>query len=379
MSAARLRAAGALAALALAALPAAASAHPGVYTLTATTAPAGVTYPTTAGLGSETQYAIANDGWALGLRETNGLAGSGGMINYKTMPGTWRVGMTSAQKLHFPAAQTGVQAHATCQGVAALQDDATVLAWQSADPFYAYIPWQKTSASLGDVPDKWIPVVKAATGVDLSTLTTVGDFTAACAGLGGTYVPADVSSNISSANVAAATAPLNAQIATLQSQLGTALAKITRLEGDNATLAAGKAASDQAAASAANGQAAADGRATEAEAARLAQAGRPLTMKLATRSFPADRAVAMVTGPAGTTVTVTGQIRVGPAATLGLSSRVVARATTTIDASGAALVTLRPSKLAVRALRAHGAAATPVTVIADSGASIATASATITR
>ena len=379
MSAARLRAAGVLAALALAALPAAASAHPGVYTLTATTAPAGVTYPTTAGLGSEKQYAIANDGWALALRETNGLADAGGMINYKAMPGTWRVTMTSAEKLHYAPAQTGAQPHATCAGVAALEDDATILAWQAADPFYAYIPWQSTSATLGDVPSKWIPVVTAATGVDLSTLQTVGDFTAACAGLGGTYRPADIGANISSANVAAATAPLNAQVTAFQSQLGTALARITSLEDANGGLSAAKVASDQAAATAAAAQATADGKTAQAEATRLAQSGRPLQMTLAAKRFSAGNAVVMLTGPAGTTVTVTGQIRAAPAARLGLSSRVVARATATIDGTGAALLTLKASRLAARALRAHGAAATPVTLIADSGASIATASGTLAR
>ena len=126
--------------------------------------------------------------------------------------------MTSEQKRTYAPAQTGVQAHATCAGVAGLTSSANILGWQGADPFYNYIPWQKTTANLGDDPSKWIPVVKTATGVDLSTLSTVTEFTNACTGLGGAYKAADTPSAIANALVAAAVLPLNTQISGLQAQ-----------------------------------------------------------------------------------------------------------------------------------------------------------------
>ena len=46
-----------------------------------------MTYPDAAALTDQTQYAIANDGYPLALAETNGVS-SGGLINYKTMPGS---------------------------------------------------------------------------------------------------------------------------------------------------------------------------------------------------------------------------------------------------------------------------------------------------
>ena len=61
-------------------------------------------------------------------------------------------------------------------------------------------------------------MVKTATGVDLSTLSTVTEFTNACTGLGGAYKAADTPSAIANALVAAAVLPLNTQISGLQAQ-----------------------------------------------------------------------------------------------------------------------------------------------------------------
>ena len=254
---------GALIALALT-IPATAAAHPGVYTVTPKKAPGGCTFessPIGACLeDNAVQYAIANDGWAAVFTESNGVTGvsgegTAGMLNYKMMPSGFRsgtTGMTAEQKRIFALAQTGVQPHATCSGVAALSSGETILAWQQRsdnDPFYNYIPWQKTSAGLGDEPSKWIPVVEERAGVDLSALNSEAEFIAACGGLGGTFHKADAVSNVTSAQVAAAVAqamaPLEAEVgslltgrSSLQAEIDAWKAKGGALEGDKATLAA---------------------------------------------------------------------------------------------------------------------------------------------
>jgi len=242
---------GACALLALA-LPAAASAHPGVYTVTAKTGPSSCTYENDTPLHegaclttTQTQYAVANDGYAMGFKEDNGISGetaehTGGLLNFKMMPSTYRAGMTAEQKRTYAPAQTGVQPHATCSHVPALASGPNILAWQQRsdnDPFYNYIPWQKTTAGLGDDPAKWIPVVKEATGVDLSALSTEAEFKAACEALnGGTgvYHKADTSSNIVSAQTAAAAkeavAPFEAQVATLSGEKTTLLGENSNLQ-----------------------------------------------------------------------------------------------------------------------------------------------------
>jgi hypothetical protein len=210
-------------------IPATAAAHPGVFEVDATIREASGTcvFPAEDCLTIQPQYAVANDGWAKAFKEDNGIASSGGMINYKAMPGTWRAPMTPVQKLEFPAAQTGLQPHATCTNVAALDAASTVLAWQGPDPFYGYIPWQKASAGLGDEPAEWLPVVEEKTGVDLSTLSTVAEFEAACESLdpGALYVKADTALNsITTAEVAAAVAsatePLQGEISLLTGEKG---------------------------------------------------------------------------------------------------------------------------------------------------------------
>lgn len=245
------------------AIPAAASAHPQVYSLTPKAAPPGCTYessPSGACLVDGAQrYAVANDGYAMTFTE-NGEGGSGGVINYQRMPGAfrkWTGGeMTSEQKRTFALAQTDLQAHATCQGVAALESGPSILAWQGSDPFFDYVPWQKTSAGLGDEPAAWIPVVAEKTGVDLAALSTEAGFKAACEGKGGTYRKADAAANPATNSiadaVAKAAAPLEGEIqsllgtkGSLQAQIDAWRAKGAGLEAANAALSGEKAGLEQ--------------------------------------------------------------------------------------------------------------------------------------
>jgi hypothetical protein len=242
------------------ALPAVASAHPQVYSLTPKKLPTGTctneSDPTGACLeNGAKRYAVANDGYAMSFTE-NGEAASGGVINYQLMPGgfrKWTGGeMSPEQKRTFAPAQTELQAHATCSGVAALESGPTILAWQGSDPFFDYIPWQKTSAGLGDVPAEWIAVVEEKTGVDLAALAGEAEFKAACEGLGGAYRKVDAASNPATNSIADAVekaiAPLEAEIgallgakSSLQAQIDAWSAKGQGLEAANAALIGEKA------------------------------------------------------------------------------------------------------------------------------------------
>ena len=60
--------------------------------------------------------------------------------------------MTGLEWLNYTNIQTGIQTHATCQNVPALNTDANAQAVQEffganpvGDPFWNYVPWQKTS------------------------------------------------------------------------------------------------------------------------------------------------------------------------------------------------------------------------------------------
>jgi len=385
--------------IAVLAVPAAAAAHPGVYAVTAKVA-TGQTYVggDTAGasLTSQTQYAIANDGYPLGLTEGNGVTGvqpdgTAGMVNYKAMPGTWRAGMTAEQKRTYPGAQTDVQPHATCV-TPALATSTAVLAWQGPDPFYNYVPFQKAAVGLGDDPAKWIPVVQAATGVDLAAIATVdpskpvndavntAPFKAACEALPGpgVYHKADASSSIATALIADVKAPLQTQITTLTDQ-------VAALQTETTTLGAAKAAADQAAATAEVARAAARDEATtaqneaaKAEAARRALEDRPLELSLAAKTFAAGSGVALATGRTGTAVKVTVTLSPAAAKKLGVASRTVSSKTASLNGQGAALVVLAPSKAVIKALtKKQGRFA--VTVTATAGGVAKTASASLTR
>ncbi|WP_354700160.1 hypothetical protein DSM112329_00424 [Paraconexibacter sp. AEG42_29] len=365
------RLAGAALAAAVLAVPAAASAHPGIFTLDAKIVrPGAPTPPTVADAITQRQYAILNDGYVTVLRESNGITDTakaavpasgnepaqpatvagGGMLNYKLLPGAIRANTAAfpdkASWLAYLPARSDVQAHATCANVPALESTPNILAWQN-DPFYRYIPWQKTSAGIADEPAKWIPVVKTATGVDLSTLTSVDDFTKACTALGGTYAPADATvtlpPNASSASIADAVAPVTA-------------AKVAA----------------EAAADAANARAAAAETARAAAVAdvqRLQLAATPLRLTLTApptlKTLPTAGVPVRVTGAPLTVVRVRLLTTDAKAKALKLKSRVFATATVTLDATGASARTLKPTAAAGRAIqRGKGSLALTVDAVA---------------
>ncbi len=227
--------AGALTAAAALALPATALAHPTVYESTAKVLPAGPVPPTQGGLLPQTRYLVTNHGFSYVLRESNN-ATDHGVMNYAAVPGAYRnqpgfESVPGTRTRLLKEADTGAQAHATCRGVAKLDNEAAILAWQGADPFYNYVPFQKTSAGLEDDPAAWIPVVKTLTGVDLETQ----DPAAACAALSGIYTPADemqtTTAALNSGYLEHETAPLNAQIATLTKAVTDADAARATLQG----------------------------------------------------------------------------------------------------------------------------------------------------
>ena len=296
------------------------------------------------------------------------------MLNLKVLPGAYRAApMPPAAWITYPAAWTGLQPHATCTGVAALDDPANILTSKTGDPFYGYIPWQKTSAGLGDNPARWIPAVKTITngmpgapigGVDLSTLSTVAEFTAACSAIGGTYFPADTRTNTASALVSDAVAPLQAQITDLNAQ-------IAALTAARDAAVAAKASADAATATAQTAQQAAEDKLATAEAARvaaeqsavaeraakmaaLADASR-LLLQTRTLTLSIDNPVNLdgsntvkVSGPALAPVLVRLVLTQAATAKLKLKSRVLASAKGTIGPEGTTSVTLAIAKKSLR-------------------------------
>ena len=194
----------AVAALALA-LPAGAFAHGSVWETDAritNSASSPVPDPCSS-TNTRKSYAISNHGFTMALNETN-CAVDKGMLNYKKLPSSYRATLSLAA--YLAAGDTPAQPHATCRQGSGVVDQlwgttagtSAITAWQTittntagGEPFFNYVPWQKTSAGLEDDPAKWIPVVLARTGVNLSSYSTVGEFTAACTGIGGVYAPAD--------------------------------------------------------------------------------------------------------------------------------------------------------------------------------------------
>jgi hypothetical protein len=320
---------------------------------------ANITYtsdPTGATMPLQSQAVIANDGFVSQWTESNGMADHG-WLNLRFAPGAYRAPMTSSQWLNYGPAQTGIQTHATCQNVPALNTEANVLAVQNffgqnavGDPFWNYVPWQKTSSGLGDDdPDKWMDVVQTATGVDLSTLNTVAEFRAACEALnGGTgvYVPADTQGGNPAS--AAITEAVEAAIAPLNDQITALTAERDQLQADL----------------------------DASEAARLALVNRPLKVTLQARRS-SGRVVAMVTGPLNRNVKVSLRIAADDAHRLGVAV-LTDSVTRPFGTTGAVLVTLTPSAGARRALAREGGAI-DVTVRAVSGALTASKAGKLTR
>lgn len=261
-----------------------------------------------------------------------------------------------------------MQAHATCSDVPALGDRSNILAWQTNaanDPTYAYVPFQKASAGLGDDPAKWIDVVRRATSVDLAATT---DLRAACERLGGRYHTADTSSSIASAQIAAAVAPLDAQIATLKRS--------------EATLRTGKDASDRALAAARTALATARDAQRAADAAYQAFFTRPIDLTLAARRFAPVNGVALITGAPTDPVEITVEVTRRQRRSLGLSSTVLVETTGEIGPEGALLVRLLPDRAIARQLKralARRRAGIAVSVLAVSGGNNDAVRATLTR
>ncbi len=348
------RAAVAVAVAALVA-PAAAAAHGSVFTVTAKTV-VGPVPATAGGLVDQTQYVVTNHGYTYVLRESNG-ASDKGMINFKVLPSAYRnqAGFTKARLLS--EGDTGAQPHATCRNVPQLESLAAILAWQGTDPFYNYVPFQSTSAGLEDAASSWIPVVLAQTGVNLATVT---DFAAACASIAGTYVPADTtqttSASLNAGQVSDALAPFQAQVASLQGDVGTLegenttlTARIATLEDENEALAAAKTAAEKAAAEALAAQKAAEARPAAVPVAPAAsERERKLAVSLHAKRFPGrPGAIALVTGPAGAKVTLT--LR-------GKGGSVLATTTRNLGPEGAAVGALAPSKATLASLAKAGKA-----------------------
>ncbi len=135
------------AAVAALVVPATVSAHPSVYTETATidTNPAAGQYT----LAQQTRHVVTNHGYTMLLRETNGATDKG-VMDYSRLPGDYRAAIPGSQVL--AEGDTGAQAHATCRGVAALSSESAIRGWQGADPFYNYVPFQATQRRPGGRP-----------------------------------------------------------------------------------------------------------------------------------------------------------------------------------------------------------------------------------
>ncbi len=350
-------AAGALAFLALA-LPGGAAAVPGVYSVVAKTGNDGVTFltdPTGAALtNTETRYTVSADGYARGFSEDNGVTGEG-VIDYEQLPSAYREPMSPEQKRSYGPAQTDLQAHATCSGVAELGGPA-ILAWQGEDPYYDYVPWQKAAAGLGDDPADWIPAVKTATGVDLSALSTVQGFTDACTGLGGTYHVADSSTAIADKLISAAVAPFQKEVAGLKEKV----TSLTKAKADaDKSLATEK-----------------DLR-KAAETAYQEAYNRPVDIALAAKRSTAGSGIAvLVTGSINDPVTVTLALTKKQARALGIGDPVLVETTVFINAQGAAIATLKPAKADAKKL-AKRKGGVKVKVLGESGILSDSASATL--
>lgn len=325
-----------------------------------------------AAFGETTQVLIANDGYVGQFTETNGLAQNDGRgwLNLKFNPGTYRTPESKEDWLAYGPAQTGIQTHATCvqpAGQPLMLDSniKSVTPNSSGDPFWRYIPWQKTSVGLGDEPEKWIDTVKALyPTVDLAALSTAGDFRAACesAPVNGVYVPADTAgSSVVSAAVADATTPLSSQITSLTAQVASLTAQVADLTGQRDALTAAKAAAEAAKASLESALGIANGKVTtltgqnDVLTKQVADLGtHTLNVRLGDAKVREREHVAvLVTGTPGSSVTITITVTKAQAKGLGLRSTTLAREKVKLDDAGAGIATIDVGKQAAAALARH--------------------------
>lgn len=393
----RLTARAALATTAGLALPAAAGAHPSVYEADARLVPSPAPSPITAGdLQTQRRYVFVNHGYAAVFRETNGVT-TMGALNFARIPGAYRNQASKTanfKEAWYLEAGTGAQIHATCQGAPALSSYEAISSWQGADPFYGYIPFQKTTAGFDDNPADWVGTVKTLTGVDLDT---VADPAAACAGIGGTYTPADAFNTppttanplapwtaLSSSTIAEET---EKAVAPLQTEIDALHDEVTELEAKVASLEAAKAAATQAAADAQALTKALAEKATAAEhasAAATAQAKAattPLGLALGTSPFSVkqltDGLAVTLTGPAGERAHVRAVVSTATRRAHRLALRTIASANTTLSAGGTT-VTLKPSTAVAKAL-AKFTGSTTVTIDVSAGGRTVQTTARLTR
>lgn len=334
-------------------VPAAAGAHGSVFETVAKVQDPGSNPPT---FSDQKQYLVTNHGYTYVVRESNGVT-DGGMINYKVFPSAYR--KDPAHDV-FTEADTGAQPHATCREVEALDTREAKRDWQvtaeGGDPFYAYVPFQKGSAGLEDDPGKWNATVKRVTGVDLAA-TADADVAKACTDLGGMFTPADTVVTTAKALAAGETAPLTAEVKALG-------ASVAALQGQIAALGGQKAAADAQAAGAL------------ADAGRLRLALRPL--KLSKATVTSSGLTVPVSGPAGAPVTARLLVTPAKARRLALRSRVLGRATGTLDADGTTTLTVKLTAAAAKAVR-RAKGSVPVTVDGRAGDRASTTSAVLVK
>ena len=302
------------------------------------------------------RYVVANHGFTYVLTESNGKDDDFGVMDYKYMPNPYRGTLTTAALL--AEGDTGAQAHATCwdDGVAdaddveALWTTAAIADWQDTEapiePFYNYVPFQKTAAGLEDDPATWIGYVKTLTGnaVDLATVsddpaTAATELESLCeTTLDGTFVPADTTQSsieaFNSGTIEHTAAPLEAQISTLQTE------KAAALQSAAAADAAAKAATARALA--AQNALAAEKTASHRQADGRAPGCPP------SRQPRRDRRAHRPTVACGKVRFLIASSR---AKALGLKSNVLGRATVTTGADGTGSVTVELSKQAARAVK----------------------------
>jgi hypothetical protein len=316
--------------------PAGALAAPSVFTQTAKVVGAGQTPTaswTQADLTDQQQYVVSENGFTVAMRESNGKLGHG-VLSFDVLPSAYRALFAPARWIEESA--TGAQPHATCDAPT-LTTEAVVLGWQGAEPHYGYIPFQAASAGLGDVPSTWISKVKAASGVALTAST---DLAAACAGIGGTFAPADAIATSATALAAGVTAPLQAKI----TELTTAR--------DAALTAKAKA---------------------DAEVKRLTLQATPFTIKVPSSATLQRGLEVNVAGPPGRPVFIRVQISEAKRKALKLRYRTLGTGAGTTDEKGKALVIVAPRKdTAPILLRLIDALPTTVTAVSgDRAATLA--------
>lgn len=344
--------AGVAVAAATLAAAATASAHPSVYVSSAPIlAPAGLCsatgatppYTATAFLAmcvTQTRYVFTNHGNTVLLRESNGKT-TGGAISYAHRP----AGLAAASDYDVlsgppqgPA--TGAQAHATCD-VPALTTASVIRSWQGTDPFYAYIPFQRTAAGYDDKASTWLGIVRTATGVDLDVVPdTDAAREAACEALPGaiasSYVPADATQSTKAAwargPVEEAVKPLEEHVSVLTADLATKTAELTGVKGalSNAH--------------------------TEIASLKAALTRLKLTFPATSPSLDGLAAGGLalrLVGPAGRTANVRLLVSARKLKKLGLKSRIIGTQKVDLGTDGTASFTLKPTAKAATALKKY--------------------------